>query len=65
MKKMFLIIFLVFVSISSHVFAQMSGGQGGGMMGDGWWWGMNSGWFVMIIIAFLVILGVVYLMKRR
>ncbi|HEX9156973.1 MAG TPA: hypothetical protein VF827_03075 [Syntrophales bacterium] len=49
--------------ISAH--AQMSTGQGGGMMGGGWGWGMNSGWFFMIIIAVLIILGVVYAMKRR
>ena len=34
-------------------------------MGDGWGWGMNSGWIVVIIIAFLAILAVVYMMKRK
>jgi len=41
------------------------GGAGGGMMGGGWGWGMNYGWFFIIIIAILVILGIVYMMKRR
>jgi len=26
---------------------------------------MNSGWLVVVIIAFIVILGIVYMMKRR
>jgi uncharacterized membrane protein len=43
----------------------MSTGKGGGMMGGGWGWGMNSGWLVVVIIAFIVILGIVYMMKRR
>lgn len=65
MKRILLIGFLVLGLLSSYVFAQMSSGQGGGMMGGGWGWGMNSGWFFMIIIAILVILGIVYMMKRR
>jgi hypothetical protein len=38
-----------------------------GMMGNGWGWGMGfgSGWVFMIIIAILVVLGIVYFMKRR
>jgi hypothetical protein len=43
----------------------MNTGQGGGMMGGGWGWGMNPGWVVTIIIAIVVILGIVYMMKRR
>jgi hypothetical protein len=43
----------------------MGNGQGGGMMGGGWGWGMNSGWLLMIIIAILVIVGIVYMIKRR
>jgi len=43
----------------------MSTGRGGGMMGGGWGWGMNSGWFIAIIIAILVIFGIAYMMKRK
>jgi hypothetical protein len=65
MKKIYLIIFLVFVLFSSHVFAQMSGGQGGGMMGDGWGWGMGYGWGFGIIILILAVFLVAYMMKRK
>ena len=65
MKKLLLIV-LILGLFTSYGCAQMSTGQGGGMMGGGWGWGMNSGWFiVIIIIAILVILGIVYMMKRR
>ena len=64
MKKLILTV-LILVLFASPIYAQMSTGQGGGMMGDGWGWGMNSGWFVLIIIAFLVILAIVYMMKRK
>ena len=64
MKKLLLIV-LILGLFTSYGCAQMSTGQGGGMMGGGWGWGMNSGWFFMIIIAILVILGIVYMMKRR
>jgi len=63
MKKLLLIV-LILGLFTSHGCAQMSTGQGGGMMG-GWGWGMNSGWFFIIIIAILVILFVVFMMKRR
>jgi len=64
MKRLMIVLTVLFVS-SISAFAQMSTGQGGGMMGGGWGWGMNSGWFFVIIIAILVILGIVYMMKRR
>ena len=65
MKNLLLAGFIL-TFLTSFSYAQMSTGQGGGMMGDGWGWGMNSGWFiVIIIIAILVILGIVYMMKRR
>jgi len=63
--KRVLIVFTVLIAFSISAFAQMSTGRGGGMMGDGWGWGMNSGWFIVIIIAILVIFGIVYLMKRK
>ena len=64
MKGLMIVLTVLFVfSISGY--AQMSPGQGGGMMGGGWGWGMNSGWFFVIIIAILVILGIVYMTKRR
>jgi hypothetical protein len=65
MKKIFLMGMVVLVLAASNTFAQMNTGQGGGMMGGGWGWGMNYGWFFIIIIAILVILGIVYIMKRR
>ena len=65
MKNLFLIGVVVLVLAASNSFAQMSTDQGGGMMGGGWGWGMNYGWFFIIIIAILVILGIVYMMKRR
>jgi hypothetical protein len=64
MKRGMIVLTVLFV-FSVSAFAQMSTGQGGGMMGGGWGWGMNSGWFFMIIIAILVILGIFYMMKRR
>jgi len=64
MKSLLIVTTVLFV-FSISAFAQMSAGQGGGMMGGGWGWGMNSGWLFVIIIAFLVILGVVYMMKRK
>jgi hypothetical protein len=63
--KILLLAGFLFTFLTSFSYAQMSSGQGGGMMGDGWGWGMNSGWFVLIIIAFLVILAIVYMMKRK
>ena len=63
--KELMIVLAVLSIFSISAFAQMSTGQGGGMMGGGWGWGMNSGWFFVIIIAILVILGIVYMMKRR
>jgi hypothetical protein len=66
MKRVMIGLTILFV-FNISAFAQMSTGQGGGMMGGGWGggWGMNSGWFFMIIIAILVILGIVYMMKRK
>jgi len=41
-------------------------GQGGGWGdGMGYGYGYGFGWILMIVIAVLVILGVVYMMKRR
>ena len=69
MKKLLgcLYLLLVLALGGSQSFAQMGTSQGGGMMGNGWGWGMGfgSGWVFMIIVAILVILGIVYLMKRR
>jgi uncharacterized membrane protein len=64
MKKSILTV-LILVLFTPPIYAQMSTGQGGGMMGGGWGWGMNSGLFVTIIIAIVVILGIVYMMKRK
>ena len=64
MKRGMIALTVLFVS-SVSAFAQMSTGQSGGMMGGGWGWGMNTGWLFVVIIAFLVILGIVYMMKRR
>jgi hypothetical protein len=66
MKKLILTV-LILVLFTSPIYAQMSTGQGGGMMGNGWGWGMGFGfgWVFIIIIAILVILGIVYMMKRK
>ena len=65
MKRFMMVLTALFV-FPALAFAEMSTGQGGGMMGGGWGWGMNSGWFFVIIIAvILLILGIVYMMKRR
>jgi uncharacterized membrane protein len=64
MKRVMIVLTVLFV-FSISAFAEMSTGQGGGMMGGGWGWGMNSGWLIVVIIAFLVILGIVFMMKRR
>ena len=64
MKRSMFVLSVLFV-LNISAFAEMSTGQGGGMMGGGWGWGMNSGGFFVVIIAFIVILGIVYMMKRR
>lgn len=66
MKRLSMILTFLFV-FSSSAFAQMGTGRDGGMMGNGWGWGMGFGfgWVFVIIIAILVILGVVYMMKRK
>jgi hypothetical protein len=64
MKRMMVVLTVLFVFTIS-AFAQMSSGQGGGMMGGGWGWGMNSGGLFVVVIAALVIIGVVYMMKRK
>jgi len=64
MKRAMFVLTVLFV-LNISAFAGMSTGKGGGMMGGGWGWGMNSGWLVVVIIAFIVILGIVYMMKRR
>ena len=63
MQRLMIVLTVLFV-FSISAFAQMSTGQGGGMMGGGWGWGMY-GWFFVIIIAILVILGIVYYMMKR
>ena len=64
MKKLMIVLTVLFV-FSISAFAQMGTGYGGGMMGGGWGYGMNSGWLFILIIVILVILGVVYMKKRR
>jgi len=64
MKKLVIVLTVMFV-LSISAFIQISTGQGGGMMGGTWGWGMNYGWFFLIIIAILVIFGIVYMMKRK
>ena len=73
MKKI-VIVFTVLFVLSISTFIQISTGQGGsmmgndhggGMMGGSWGWGMNYGWFLLIIIAILVIFGIVYMTKRK
>ena len=69
MKKLLVCLHLLLVSAlgGSQSFAQMGTGQGGGMMDGGSWWGMGFGfgWVFVIIVAILVILGIVYVLKRR
>ena len=64
MKKLMIILTVLFV-FSISAFAQMGAGQGGGMMGGNWGWGMGYGWGFGIIIAILAIFGIVYMMKRK
>jgi len=61
----FMMVLTALFGFTASAFAEMSTGQGGGMMGGGWGWGMNSGGLFVVIIAFIVILGIVYMMKRR
>jgi hypothetical protein len=63
--KRFMIVSAVLFGFSVSAFAQMGTGHGNGMMDGGWGWGMNSGWFLVIIIAILAIVGIVYMMKRK
>jgi hypothetical protein len=62
--KILMFVSTVLLAFSSAVFAQMSNGHSG-MMGDNWGWGMSYGWGFGLIIAVLVILGVMYAIKRR
>ena len=64
MKRLMIVLSVLFI-FSISAFAQMGTDQGGGMMGGGWGWGMNYRWFLIIIIAALLILGIVYVMKRK
>jgi len=64
MKRGMIALTVLFVFTFS-AFAEVSTGQVGGMMGGGWGWGMNSGGLFVVVIAFLVILGVVYMTKRK
>jgi hypothetical protein len=64
MRKLMILLTFLFV-FSSSAFAQMGTGQGGGMMGGGSGWGMGYEGGFGIIIAILVILGIVYMMKRK
>ena len=63
--KRLMIVLTVLSVFSIPALAQMGSGQGGGMMDGGWGWGMNSGWFLMIIIVILVIFCVAFMMKRK
>jgi uncharacterized membrane protein len=64
MKRLMIVLTVLFV-FSISAFAQMGTGQGGGMMGGNWGWGMGYGGAIWIIIAILVIFGIVYMMKRK
>jgi hypothetical protein len=66
MKKLMTFLTVSFV-FNISAFAQMVNGQGGGMMGGGWGSGMGFGFggIYPVIIAGLVILGIVYIMKRK
>jgi hypothetical protein len=64
MKRVMIVLTVLF-GLSISAFAQMGTGQGGRMMGGGWGWGMNPGWFLPVIIAILLVIGIVYMMKRK
>ena len=64
MKKLIIVLAVLFV-FSSSIFAQMNTGQGGGMMNGGWGWGMGYGGGFGIIIVIVVVVGIVYMMKRK
>jgi len=64
MKRLMIVLTVLFVS-SISAFAQMGTGQGGGMMGGNWGWGMGYGWGFGLIIVILVVVGIVYMMKRK
>lgn len=64
MTRLMIVLVMLFTS-SIAAFAQMNTGHGGGMMGGGWGWGMGYGWGFGVIIAIAVILGVVFMMKRK
>jgi hypothetical protein len=66
-----MIVLTALFALSSPVLAQMGNNQGNNMMGGDSWgskWGMGYGcfgWVIVIIVAVLVILGVVYMIKRK
>ena len=71
MKRLMIVLAALF-AFSTSAFAQMGSDQGNNMMsGDSWGsrWGMGYGfgfgWVLMIIIAVLIILGIVYMIKRK
>jgi len=39
--------------------------QGGGMRGGGWWWNMGYGGGVGILLVIGIVVGVVYMVKRK
>ena len=64
MKRLLTVLMIAFCSRMTAC-TQMGTDHGGGMMGGNWGWGMGYGGGFGIIIAILVILGIVYLMKRK
>lgn len=71
MKRLTIVLAALF-ALSSSAFAQMSSNQGNNMMGGDSWgsrWGMGHGfgfgWIFVIILAILVILGIIYMIKRK
>ena len=75
MKRLVIVLTVLFI-VSISLFVQMRTGQdggmmgndhGGGMMGNNWGWGMGFGfgWVFIVIIVILAIFGIVYMMKRK
>ena len=65
MNKVLLTTTTAMLLTEATVFAQMGSGQDGHMTGTERGWGMGYGWGFGIILLIIVVLGAVYLMKRK
>jgi preprotein translocase subunit SecY len=64
MKRVTIVLTILF-AFAVSAFAGMGARQGGGLMISDKWWGMNSVWFFMVISVVFVVYGVFSILKRE